>query len=264
MTTPRLLPAQLREGLALFPVVLLCSTLLGCIGATPLPQRIKTVQGPELKHLDMTFLQAGQTQRAEVLEKLAAIDAQVDSRKFFVGRWSTSKWGTWVILCGYISCAGGAGRLWSVANLLIEFDGDRVKTFEVFPDHELAGRLAVVAASDDPIDFTQPREITLLPAPGSSGQSAVYPCGKITLSKDAFDFAEGCGAKKPRDFTIEHSKVLRVTTPRFSAVDAQASSPVIHFQEKVKAGTIGSRRQMTVQMSVPDLVVLLKYVGQKQ
>ena len=54
--------------------LVLCASLLGCIGATPLPKRTRTPEGTEVKSIDLPFLQPGQTTRAEVQDKLKLID----------------------------------------------------------------------------------------------------------------------------------------------------------------------------------------------
>jgi len=46
------------------------------------------------KEIDLTFLQAGATQRDEVAHQLAAIDTSYDNPRLFWGRWSESRWDT--------------------------------------------------------------------------------------------------------------------------------------------------------------------------
>jgi hypothetical protein len=38
---------------------LLCLTLAGCLGVTPMPKRTRTPQGIEEKSVDLTFIQPG-------------------------------------------------------------------------------------------------------------------------------------------------------------------------------------------------------------
>jgi hypothetical protein len=61
-------------GLGTGAALLLCVTLTGCIGATPLPKRTRTPEGTEVKDVDLTFIHPGQTTRAEVREKLKLLD----------------------------------------------------------------------------------------------------------------------------------------------------------------------------------------------
>src|SRR5208283_871469 len=73
---------QLQAGIALA----LCTTLLGCIGATPLHKHTRTPEGTEVKDIDLSFLHPGQTTRAEVREKLKLIDTGYQGDHFFLGR----------------------------------------------------------------------------------------------------------------------------------------------------------------------------------
>ena len=57
-------PLWLQAGIA----CVLCATLLGCIGATPLHKRTRTPEGTEVKDIDLSFLHPGQTTCAEVKE----------------------------------------------------------------------------------------------------------------------------------------------------------------------------------------------------
>jgi hypothetical protein len=79
--------------------------LVGCIGATRLPERTRGQRGPTQK-IDLSFLQSGETSRTEVAEKLNPIDTGIKSDRFFVGRWDTSKWGGWAFLAGYGGAVG--------------------------------------------------------------------------------------------------------------------------------------------------------------
>jgi len=250
--------SQLRRQ-ATAAALLLALFCAGCIGVTPLPKRVKTPQGPELKQVDLSFLKAGQTDRYEVMEKLASLDTRVRSPRYFVGRWSASTWGAWAFACGYISCAGGAGRLWGRSNLLIQFDEDgRVKGYEVFPDHELASHLAAPAANEPSIDFSQPVELMLPALPPAP------PCGRIRLTQGWFEYREVCQKKHPRDFKIEAAKIVAVETPRVGVADAEMTTAVIHFSERVRAGAPLHRDRMTVLLNISDLMQLVRFVGQSK
>src|SRR5258706_2492798 len=101
--------------------LLLCLTLPGCMGVTRLPARVRTPQGSQ-KPLDLSFLQTGQTTRAEVIEKLKLIDTGFQSDHFFLGRWNSSEWGGLVFAVGLGNSTGSAARFWHDVNLLVEFD----------------------------------------------------------------------------------------------------------------------------------------------
>src|SRR5713226_4051618 len=102
-------------------LLLLCLLMPGCAGVTRVPERARTPQGSE-KKIDLSFMQPGQTTRAEVAEKLKQVDTGFQSDHFFLGRWNSSKWGGWIAAVGLGTSAGGAARFWHDVNLLLEFD----------------------------------------------------------------------------------------------------------------------------------------------
>ena len=170
------------------PVLLVCSSLLGCIGVIPMRQRTVGPQGVVDK-VDLTFLVPRKTSHAEVLEKLRSIDTNVPSSRFFVGRWRTSKLGAWAAAGGYGGAAATGGRLWRNANILLKFDSsDRVESYEVFPDKFAMMRLEPVS-----------RDVQVLP--GETDQ-VVVPCGSgcevsahLLLSRESLEVEETTAAR---------------------------------------------------------------------
>jgi hypothetical protein len=106
-----------------------------------------------LKKLDLSFIRAGSTTRAEVREKLRAIDTGYQGDRYFLGRWSSSARGGWMILRGGTCCGsvGSGRRAWETGNLQIEFD-DRgtVKGVEPFEDRK-AVQVLVPVAQNTPV-----------------------------------------------------------------------------------------------------------------
>jgi hypothetical protein len=66
------LRAVMGKRLGTGAALLVCATLTGCIGATPLPKRTRTPEGTEVKNVDLTIIHPGQTTRAEVQKIQAA------------------------------------------------------------------------------------------------------------------------------------------------------------------------------------------------
>src|SRR5216683_831280 len=122
-------------------LMLLACCFTGCIGVTRVPERVRTPQGSQ-KKIDLSFLQPGKTTHAEVMEKLKLVDSGFQSERFFLGRWTDSKWGGWAVAVGDGNSAGGAKRCWENVNLLAEFDDKETLTrYEIFPDKRLIEKL---------------------------------------------------------------------------------------------------------------------------
>lgn len=234
-------------------IVLLCISLSGCIGATPLRRRTRGAQGPE-QNFTLDSVQIGQTPRAEIESTLRPFDVGLHSSHFLIARWSVSTWGAWAFGCGNYNCGGAAGRVWSRRNLIVEFDNDeRVKSMEEFSDSELVARLSRIAQADGALDLSKPvlLHVTYL----SHGPAT------ITLTEDSFQFTEEGENKKPYNFAIARSKITRVGTSRLGITDESNVTEVIHFAEAPKVQHRRSSKRLTIQMTVADLVKLLKFVG---
>jgi hypothetical protein len=240
-----------------FICLITCVLCIGCIaGVVPLPTRTRGITGEEGKqrvHADS--IRAQQASRAEVTEKLAWANAGLESDRFFLARWSKSNWGTFAALCGYISCIGAGGeRHWAINNALVEFDDQGlVKQFAIFGDSSLAKELSLVAASEKASDFSEPRKIWV-----DHYWQASFHSAAIILSRGTFEVQES--GKKPHNFRIPATKVVRLGPQTVSHdEDLQHTHQVIYFADKTEAGA-----KMSVRISVPDLLLLLKFVAQDQ
>jgi hypothetical protein len=217
--------------------------------------RTRTAGGQEINQKIRTdFIVAGQTTRAEVLEKLKAFDSGTESNRFLLARWSSSKMASFYALCGYLSCAAvGAQRNWKIANALVEFDKkDFVTRYDLFGDRSLVRRLSVLAARDTTVDFEVPRELHVEHL-GVSEHPAT-----LILGKDTFDVRES--GKSTHNFQVNSTSVVEIRAKGFGPLSgAQLSgTPVaIQFKEKTKVG-----KSMTVRIGVPDLFLLLEYCNQ--
>ncbi len=232
--------------------------LSSCAGITPLPTRTRTPESGELKQkVSAKFIVEGQTTKADVLTNLKPVDAGMDNDQFFLARWSSSNKGGWLFLCGYNDCTGGASRFWKTANALVEFDDKEVVArYAVFGDGSLIPKLLPLAAQQKAVTFDPPREIQVQHLKG------IWNPATVVLGKDTFALRESITHRGLRrtststlDFEIKRAAVENVRVGlggTFPEVHAR-----IHFSEETKAG-----RMMNVQISVPDLFLLLEFMSQ--
>lgn len=240
-----------RRGLAL--ALSIAFSLIGCIGATRLPERTRGQQGPTQK-INLDFLQSGKTPRTEVAEKLKPIDAGVKSDRFFVGRWDTSKWGGWVFLVGLGGATGGASRLWRDTNLLIEFDDSGVvKTYETFPDKLLLTKL-------DPVVNE-----AVLPAEDRMDVSVCfdrrfYMPASLHLSVDGLEFTETRHVRKPFHFLVPRGRLTHIDGGTVTENgDVVHVVEVLHFSDKLKSFGGPRTKEVWVTTTLPQMITLLRY-----
>lgn len=250
-------PKSLQAGTAL----VLCSTFLACIGATPLPKRTRTPEGTEVKNVDLTFIHPGQTTRDEVREKLKLIDTGYRGDHFFLGRWSSSTWGGWIIAAGMCcDAAGGGGRVWKSGNLLVEFDdAGIVKRSERFDDTKAIRVLAAVA-ENSPLQLTAPLELSV--QYWNTVNAGRVPA-KIVLSPSSFDFEELGGRKKKHKFSLSAKDVLRLETPVSMVVpDPTYTTQRLRCAHDLKKLGGPRGKDINLGLTLPQVVTLMSYVAQ--
>jgi hypothetical protein len=232
-------------------LLLFCLSLAGCIGATPMHRKTRGPQGFE-QNFTLDSVSVGQTSRAEIQSKLQPFDVGLNSPNFLIARWSVSKWGAWAFACGNTNCAGTAGRIWKRHNLMVEFDEDgRVKTFQRFSDSNLVARLLRVAQVDERLDLSNPIQLHVT--------WVGHGPATITLSGGSFQFVDEGKTKKPYNFTIAATKIASVGTSSVGPTDEMYVTGVIHFVEPPKVEHRRSGKKLSVQMTIPDLLKLLKF-----
>lgn len=233
-------------------ILLFCITLAGCIGATPLHRRTRSAQGVE-QNFTLESTHVGQTSRAEIESTLKPFDVGLQSSHFLIARWSVSTWGAWAFGCGNYNCGGTGGRIWNKRNLIVEFDNDnRVKILEEFPDSELVARLSRVAQADEALDLSNPVQLNVT--------YLNHGPATITLTVDSFQFAEEGKNKKPYNFTIPRNKITSIGTSHIGITDETNVTEVIHFADAPKVAHRRSSKRLTIQITIPDLVKLLKFM----
>ena len=238
----------------------LCFILAGCVGVTPLPKRTRTPQGIEEKTVDLTFIQPGQTTRAEVKEKLKLIDTGYQNVRFFLGRWSSSSSGGWALLVGTGEGGfGGAERFWKVGNLLVEFDENGlVRKYKTFPDSHLLQELTPVAA-DSPMAATDPLELPVKYWKVVGYGQAIS--ARIVLSVSTFEFEELGTAKKRHKFALRAQEVLSISKPYVADPSPVYTAQTLHFARDLKPLGGPKGKTLRLDLTVPELVTLLSYVS---
>jgi hypothetical protein len=242
-------------------LMLLSLTLSGCMGVTRLPARVRTPQGLQ-KPLDISFLQTGQTTRAEVIEKLKLIDTGFQSDRFFLGRWNSSKWGGWVFGIGLGTSAGGAVRFWHDVNLLVEFDEKgAVKSYLTFPDQQLIEKLTAVAGGRGK-PSAESGEIELQWMKG--GYVGAPRTAKLVLSPNSMEFVETGGAGRLYHFKVPATQFVNIgtATGAGNVSDPVYTTQVLHFSSDLKQAGGPRGKKLYLRVTVPELVMLLSYLSQ--
>jgi len=232
--------------------------LSGCAGVTPMPTRTKTPANEEIKQkVSANFIVAGQTTKSDVSANLKSVDAGLESDQYFLARWSSSNKGGWIFLCGYISCAGGASRLWKSANALVEFDNrDVVARYNIFGDGSLITKLSPLVGHQKPVSFDPPRVIQVKYIANGVNPATLF------LGEDTIEVRESVahvGFIHSSTSTVDfQAKRTAVADVQMGIGDVFPNVPVqIRFREKTKVGKV-----MNAQMGVPDLFLLLEYLNQ--
>jgi hypothetical protein len=195
---------------------------------------------------DISFIRIGRTTRTEVSEKLAKFDVGVKLPHFFIARWSRI---SYAVLIGGPTLDG--------QNLLIEFDdGSKVKRDEIFADKLLVARLRPIVASQPFIDLSHPVRI-----PARLREFS----GDLVLTPGVFTFEEGGTPNQPYSFRLAATDITVVgPSPYQHPRDPANTEQVIHFSKKIWPSHSWSHRAVGVELAVPDLVTLLKFIEQSK
>ena len=243
-------------------LLIMTSSLLfsqGCLVPMRAPTRSIGPGGEEVKgKIDLGFIQAGKTSRDEVIEKLSWMNRGLKDQRFFLGRWSSSSWGTDFMVPLGLSGAGyeSWNRHWGTHNVLVEFDvKDVVKRYRVFPDSELVQELfARVAENRGPLlDLSTPIKISIQHLYGRKKHSD----GEFLLGADSFSYHENADNLK-HDFQISPKEIQKFhLAGSRTQDDVQYSDQTIFFTKRTAVG-----QKMTMRLRVADLMLLVKYLSQ--
>ena len=250
---PRFLIFQFPRRLLLLTAG--CALLAGCI---VVPVRTpKAVQGPtgRIKKLDMKFLAPGSTSRAEVLDKLGAINAAPGFDHFLWARWKQSTWAVaWAVSAGYGTGAGDINRLWGSENLLVVFDADgKVKEYRRVSEGHLTRELRALLKNEPPM---APTEEVIIAAEHRHFRTD-FGDVKILLTPTAIQFRE---ARKPaHSFDISPDAITSMDSAlhdngknKFMEVEQ-----TIHFRSRTPVGN-----KVSLRMDTRDYLAMLRYMNQ--
>jgi hypothetical protein len=247
----RLAPAhRLTFGLC----VLICCLSLGCVAAVPIRGPMRTIGMTGTGSTDSSFIRVGTTGHDEVAEKLGWIDTGVKEESLFLGRWSSSSWGTAYVMGFGTNGSTGFSRSWKTYDILIEFDDKGVvKRYAVFKDAELVKQLSawIAEVRVSALDLSTPIEI-VVEHHHSDGKD--YE-GTLVLGKDFLRLNEFDDATQA--FTISAAKISKLGASRQADWGPHYISQTIEFTLKTKVGN-----ELTLRMDVPAIVILVKYLAQ--
>ena len=259
---PTLSRFSLRQWLVRWPAgVVLKATMLtaGCAllaGCLMVPVRTpKAVKGPDgsIKKLDLKFLAAGSSSRAEVLNKLGVVNAAPGFDRFLWARWKQSAWAVAWMVGSYAGGYAGANRMWGSENLLVLFDREgKVKEYRRISDGKLAKELRAVLKDEPPL----PREPAFLSAEHRhhhTGFSGV----EITLKPDVVQFREPGNSTHSFDVLPSAIASLDSALHDVDVANVMDVEETIHFRNKTAVGD-----KISLRMHTEDFVILLRYINQ--
>ena len=233
---------------ALFSLLLL---LVGCVGVTPLPTKTKTPAGPELKAIDVNFIKPGVTNRDEVKKNLAPVDTGYECDRFFVGRWSYSNSGGWIVVAAYYNGYANATRFWSPRDLIVEFDEKGVvQGYTIFPDSHLSHEMPHVAAA---CPSMAGRELHVSYWKGAETSSAV-----IVLENGQFRFAELGTTKKAVKFTVPAQDLVGIRAWRLETASADRTTQILHFRNDLRHAGGPRGKTIKLDLTLPQVLMLMK------
>jgi hypothetical protein len=251
---------QSRAGIVFFSLLpcLVASLLLaGCIAPIPMTKRVSGPVGvANQKKIDLTFVQPGRTSREEISQKLAWADSGIKDDHLFLARWVSSGSGWVVLIPGNVPNDVNAYRDWTVHNFLVDFDKTGlVKSARDVQTPELLTTLQQwVAHWDSPAD-EPPGPVELKVSRPHLGSPVT--AANLVLSADSFGFQD---YRKPKHNFQIHPSTINSITSRLDdeaghAPDSSVIGVTILFKKKTPAG-----KQVSLNISPPDLLVLLKYL----
>lgn len=238
----------------LFMLISGCALLAGCL---MVPVRTpKAIKGPEgsIKKLDMKFLAPGSTSRAEVLDKLGAVNAAPGYDRFLWARWKQSAWAVAWMVGSYGGGAAGANRMWGSENLLVSFDDDgKVKEYRRVSDGKLAAELRRVLKSESPL-ATDAMFIHAEHRHHHTGFSGV----EITLKPDVIHFREPGDSTHSFDVPPDALTSLDSALHDTDVANVMDVEETLHFRTKTAVGN-----KISLRMHTEDFVNLLRYINKQ-
>ena len=208
----------------------------------------------------MAFIKVGETSHDEVSKRLSWIDAGVDGKAFFAGRWAENSWGVAWGAASFPYAGSGYNEIWKTRNVIIDFDDQfLVKGVTHFRDKDIIAILStrLKQASEPTLDRTVPIKMSVeYLRPFESNEPHL---GELILSKDELEFLESPdGNKKGKyDYKTSRPNVTHLTMGFSDPSHPQQICVVLHFKQKTRVG-----KQMSIRVTLVQTAVLIKYLAE--
>ena len=232
--------------------------LPSCLVA-PVPLASKTSAPPEIKRIDLKFLQPSVTTKSEFMQKMGWSDTGAGDDTFFIGRWSSSSYAlVWAVGAYYYGAAGG-DRVWTTQTLIAEFDSEGIlQSSRVVPDRELVAALRKIAQRQAVQGrMTLPVELSL---EHSRYTNTVPKALTVALTDAAIKFV--FLSSDAHNCEVTPDMIKDISLPRIGKSDTAVPGRLrftIHFKHPTKLGD-----HATFLGNTADLMALLRYQVQSQ
>jgi len=165
------------------------------------------------KQVDLTFIKVGETSHDEVSKRLSWIDAGVDAKAFFAGRWAENSWGVAWGAASFPYAGGGYNEIWKTHNVIIDFDDQSlVKGVTHFADKGIIAILStrLNQASEPTLDRTVPIKMSIEYLPIESNKAHL---GDLILGENELEFLESPDGNKKGKYSYKTAKqnISRIT-----------------------------------------------------
>jgi hypothetical protein len=242
----------------------LLTSLVGiwCSGCIILPihhsknMRSSSIDTPP-RQVDLTFIKVGETSHEEVSKRLSWIDAGVDGKTFFAGRWAENSWEVLWGAAAYYYAAGGKNEIWKTHNVIIDFDDQSlVKGVTHFADKNIIAIFSprLKHASEATLNLTAPIKMSIDYVYDSASKQAP---GDLILSEGELEFLEApLGNQKGKySYKTSRQNVTHMTMGVSDPSLPQQICVILHFKQKTRVG-----KQMTIRVTMAETAVLIKYL----
>lgn len=182
-----------------------CAFCCGCVVPIHTAKKTRVATGQLTTNTtDLSFIKAGTTSRADVIERLGWMDTGIKDDRFFIGRWAESSWGVlWFGAVPY-GAAGDWTRKWNAHNVLIDFDENGVvQQVSYFADKDTLATLSSLVSKypSHTLDLSTPIEV---PVEHFPGLNELY-YGKLVLAAQSFAFVENAEGRGKGKYDMQTS-----------------------------------------------------------
>ena len=212
------------------------------------------------KQVDLTFIKVGETSHDEVSKRLSWIDAGVDAKAFFAGRWAENSWGVAWGAASFPYAGGGYNEIWKTHNVIIDFDDQSlVKGVTHFADKGIIAILStrLNQASEPTLDRTVPIKMSIeYLRPIESNKAHL---GDLILGENELEFLESPDGNKKGKYSFKTAKqnINHITMGMSEPSEPEQICVVLHFKQKTRVG-----KQMSIRVTLAETAALIKYLAE--